>query len=138
MLSVSIGWAAVVITCVFYSIHIPTRMRARERPAARIADMRLLSRVYPHVIRQVAGLRERLAACLTDMLCSHVWWGGKGGQGNGEDQFNSKVDKLFFKKKLAVCGSQRVNACVRGKWYGASNAYTRHQTQTIIQCVHTS
>jgi hypothetical protein len=37
----------------------------RERLAARLADMRLLPRVCPHVRGQVVGPRERLAARLT-------------------------------------------------------------------------
>jgi len=42
-------------------------MCQRERLAAGLADMRLLPRMCPHVVHQVAGRRERLAACLADM-----------------------------------------------------------------------
>ena len=35
---------------------------------ARITDIRLLPRVGPHVLNQVAGLRARLTARLTDMF----------------------------------------------------------------------
>ena len=38
------------------------------RLPARITDKRLLPRVGPHVLNQVAGLRERLAARLADMF----------------------------------------------------------------------
>jgi hypothetical protein len=38
-----------------------------ERLAARLADMRLLPRMHPHVPGQVAGRRTRLAARLADM-----------------------------------------------------------------------
>ena len=40
---------------------------SRERLAARLADIRLLPRMRTHVDKQVAERRERLAARLADM-----------------------------------------------------------------------
>ena len=48
--------------------YVPSQdVRLNERLAARLADIRLLPRMCPHVVHQAAGRRERLAAGLADM-----------------------------------------------------------------------